>query len=78
MSIHIVVCVGAWVYEYVYVCMGVCMCVCMHVCVCVCVCVFSELSRNDKHFQALSHAFIIMIITGIAHSMLKDTVQAGM
>lgn len=36
------------------------------------------LSREDRNFQALYHAFLIMIITGIAYSLLKDTVEAGM
>lgn len=36
-----------------------------------------ELSRSDKNFQSLYHAFIIMVITGIAYSLIKDTVEAG-
>ena len=36
-----------------------------------------ELSRDDKNIQSLYHAFIIMIITGIVYSLLKDTVEAG-
>lgn len=38
---------------------------------------YRELSRNDKNFQSLYHAFIVMIITGIAYSLIKDTVEAG-
>ena len=38
---------------------------------------YRELSRKDKNIQSLYHAFIIMIITGIAYSLLKDTLEAG-
>ena len=38
---------------------------------------FRVLSRNDKNFQSLYHAFIVMVITGIVYSLMKDTVEAG-
>lgn len=36
-----------------------------------------ELSQKDKNIQSLYHAFIVMIITGITYSLIKDTVEAG-
>lgn len=39
--------------------------------------VCSELSRTDLNVQSLYHAFIIMIVTGIFYSLLKDTLDNG-
>ena len=42
-----------------------------------CLSTIRVLSQNDKNIQSLYHAFIVMIITGIAYSLIKDTVTAG-
>lgn len=39
--------------------------------------ILTELSRTDLNVQSLYHAFIIMIITGIVYSLLKDTLDNG-
>ena len=36
-----------------------------------------ELTSTDKNMEALYHVFMVMIITAIAYSLLKDTVEAG-
>jgi len=36
-----------------------------------------ELAATDKNVEAFYHVFTVMIITAIAYSVLKDTVDAG-
>lgn len=38
---------------------------------------YRELAATDKNVEAFYHVFTVMIITAIAYSVLKDTVDAG-
>lgn len=35
------------------------------------------LSRDDPNFRSLYHAFIVIAVTAIVYSLLKDSVEAG-
>jgi len=39
--------------------------------------ILTELAATDKNVEAFYHVFTVMIITAIAYSVLKDTVDAG-
>lgn len=35
------------------------------------------LCRDDPNFRSLYHAFMVMVVTAILYSMLKDSVEAA-
>lgn len=39
--------------------------------------VLTVLSREDPNFRSLYHAFIVIVVTAIVYSLLKDSVEAG-
>lgn len=38
---------------------------------------YRHLCSTDKNCEALYHCFIVMVCTGIAYSLMKDSVEAG-